>query len=347
MFTRGKHRFLCIILLVCITSSGIVVQATFVPQRFGCSPIPTDSIIRQGVSQIRSFQLGRHAAAFQLMLLEAFFTTNPYIDHASRIQTSITLKFIDGSYTVLIDPFALSISPQNSSPISFVHYTDGFQNNSSAILLNPEEYVYGHHQCQQIISLLLRHHYHITYLANDAVTISYLRQNLSADVIFMNTHAGFFDTDGDHQADAVVIASGENWTNDTESRYSFEYQHHMIVKGMIGDKSIIAFTPAFIEYYYPPGTFPHSLVYMATCFATYDSSMAEAFLQAGASAYLGWSWNSVFWINSRTSIQSFRLLSNGWTVQQVCNLIRYGGIMNRLFHSKLLFYGDGQYQIPL
>jgi hypothetical protein len=120
----------------------------------------------------------------------------------------------------------------------------------------------------------------------------------------------------------------------------------MIVKGMIGEKSIIAITPAFIKYYYPQGAFPDSLIYMATCFATYDASMAQAFLDAGASAYVGWSGNTIFWINSRTSFQAINLLASGMTVHQICHVIRYGGVMNRLFHSKLMYYGDGEHQIP-
>lgn len=90
----------------------------------------------------------------------------------------------------------------------------------------------------------------------------------------------------------------------------------------------MAFTPAFIDYYYAPEDFPDSLVYMATCFATYDVSMAQEFLDAGASVYMGWSQNTVFWTNSKTSVNAFRLLADGLAVQQHCRLIGSGGFYN-------------------
>ena len=174
----------------------------------------------------------------------------------------------------------------------------------------------------------------------------FLRHNLSADIVYMNTHAGYFDINGDQQADAVVIATGENWTNKTEQKYAFEYEHNFIVKGMIGNQAVIAFTPAFIDYYYSEGDLTDSLIFMATCYAIYDTSMAKPFLAAGASAYMGWSQNTVFWTNSRISVSAFRLLSYGLTVQQVCRCIRSGGFYNWLFHSQLLYAGDGSHRIP-
>jgi hypothetical protein len=206
--------------------------------------------------------------------------------------------------------------------------------------------MYGHYQCQQIITTLLRQDYSIEYLANQAVDVSYIRHNLSADILYINTHAGYFDVDGDQQADAVVIATGELWTNETEQKYAYEYQNQLIVKGMVGDQGIVAFTPGFIEYYYTQDEFSDSLIFMATCYALYDTSMAQKFLDAGASVYMGWSQNTVFWTNSKTSVQTFRFLALGLTVHQVCRLIRSGGFYNWLFHSKLVYFGDGAHRIP-
>ncbi|MBP1662788.1 MAG: hypothetical protein H6P94_1037, partial [Thermoplasmatales archaeon] len=71
-----------------------------------------------------------------------------------------------------------------------------------------------------------------------------------------------------------------------------------------------------------------------------------AFLNTGASVYMGWSQNTVFWTNSRTSVQVFHLLSLGVPVQLICRMIRSGGFYNWLFHSKLMYIGDGTYTIP-
>jgi hypothetical protein len=237
-------------------------------------------------------------------------------------------------------------NPSVDSSVVFSQEYFSVSSNHTAVVLNADEYLYGHRQCMKIITSLLKKDYTITYLANEAVDLSFVRHNLSRDIVYMNTHAGYFDIDGDHQSDAVVIATGEHWTNDTEQKYSFEYQNKMIVKGMVGDTSFIAFTPAFIDYYYEPEKFPDSLVFMATCYAAYDTSMAQAFLDAGASAYVGWSQDTIFWTNSWASVHALRLFAHGLTVQQVCTLIRSGGFYNWLFHSKLVYFGDGDHQIP-
>ena len=161
----------------------------------------------------------------------------------------------------------------------------------------------------------------------------------------MNTHAGYWDLDGDNVSETVVISTGERWTNETPEKYKFEYENQMIVEGKVGDKSFVTFTPALIEYYYNTGDFPNSLIFMATCFASYDNSMAQVFLDKGVSAYIGWNQNTVFWTNSITSIRAFRLFSYGFSVKQVCNIIRSGGLINFFLQSKLTYYGDGDYRI--
>ena len=151
--------------------------------------------------------------------------------------------------------------------------------------------------------------------------------------------------DGDNQPETVVIGTGETWTNETPMIHAFEYEHQMIVRGLLGDKSYVAFTPAFIEYYYANESFPSSLIYMATCHATYDDSMAQAFIDAGASVYMGWTRDTVFWTNSWTSVFAIRLLVHGLSVHQTCSVIRSGGLCNFLFRSQLTYVGDGDYTI--
>jgi len=347
MVKRQRKRVFGLLLLLCFILSSASVQTRLVQQQSPfSSSMPHDEIIRRGVYDVGIEQQDSQGRSNLLLELESWYNSHPSIEFASLIGTSITVKFIDSSYTVIMDPFQRKNEYIIDPASSFLHERYGIANDKSAVLLNTAEYMYGHRQCKNIITTLLRHEYSIEYLANEAVDLSYLRHNLSADIIYMNTHAGYFDVDGDHQADAVVIATGEFWTNETEQKYAFDYQNKLIVKGMVGNQGFVSFTPAFIDYYYNLGDFPDSLVYMATCFASCDVSMAQEFLDAGASVYMGWSQNTVFWTNSRTSVNAFRLFANGLDVQQVCRLIGYGGFYNWLFHSKLIYYGDGEHRIP-
>jgi hypothetical protein len=304
-----------------------------------------EQIIQQGIESILSEWESTQCSQNLLKYLKEWYSADPYVLSASCIGTSLSVTFIDGSSVILFDPFQKKPACAEGI-LTFRHESYNPVGEKTVVLLNAAEDMYGHYQCKRIITLLLRHDYSIEYRANQAVDIPFLRYNLSADIVYMNTHAGYFDIDGDQHADAVVIATGECWTNETEQKYAFEYEHNFIVKGMIGDRAVIAFTPAFIDYYYSNGELADSLIFMATCYALYDSSMAEPFLAAGASAYMGWSGNTVFWTNSRISVSAFRLLSYGFTVAQVCRCIKYGGFYNWLFHSQLLYAGDGSHRIP-
>ena len=215
----------------------------------------------------------------------------------------------------------------------------------AALVLNTAEYLYGNIHCKKIIQYLENNGYNVTYLADDAINLNYTKHNLKADIIYINTHAGYLDTDGDNISDSVVIGTGERWVNETPQKHSFEYEHNMIVKGEAAGEDWVAFTPSFIEYYYHVDDLQGSLVYMATCYATYDDSMANAFLNASADVYIGWTKNTVFWTNSIVSVISFKLLSMGFDAKQICKLIRHGGLYNLIFGSKLTYYGDGNHTI--
>ena len=344
MQTKILIILLCFFLFFGNTSAQVHQQAQ---PHVSTNLIAYENIIHEGIECVQK-EMNNHSDSQEyLNELEAWFNHHPLITFATRIGTSMTLKFIDDVYIILmdLDLFILQPAVVTDSFHSFIDERYG-SGNHKAVLLNAAEFMYGHRQCKKIIATLLRLDYSIEYIANHAVDLHYMKNNLSVDIVYMNTHAGFFDVDGDHEADSVVIATGEYWTNETEETYAFDYENKFIVKGMVGDQAFIALTPAFIEYYYSEAGLPSSLVFMATCYASYDSSMAEQFLQVGAAVYMGWSQNTVFWTNSRTSVTAFHLLSYGLSVQQVCRLIRSGGFYNWLLHSKLTYYGDGTYRLP-
>ncbi len=311
-----------------------------------------DEIIDQGIqiitkeNNLKRFHTGILFEYPLLTKLENWYDSHPMIEFASLVETTITIKFIDGSYTLLMDVFSLLNDYETEEESIRSSYTSEQTGGNTALILNPAEYFYGYRYCKRIINKLLNKGYNIVYLANQDVDLPYVKNNLSAEIVYMNTHAGYWDIDGDQIPDTVVVGTGEYWTNETPQKYQFEYENQMIVKGMVGDISFIAFTPALIEYYYGPGDFPRSMVYMATCDATHDASMANAFLESGADVYVGWNQDTVFWTNSITSAFAFRLFTRGFTVKQVCRLIRSGGFYNFLLRSKLTYYGNGDHRIP-
>jgi len=311
-------------------------------ENFNSSKIFYDDIIKQGYKENNN-----------LKDLKIWYNSHPQIKQASIVKDTLTIKFSDDSYILLLDAsnslnkeIDLSCKKYDLSLPFLSSYNPKKESGYSALLLNPSEYLYGNRHCKKIINTLLFKGYNIVYLSNEDVDLSFIRYNLTSEIIYMNTHAGYWDMDGDEVGDIVVIGIGEIWTNETEQKYQFEYENGLIVKGMVGDIGFVCFTPGFITTYYDPGDMPSSLIYMATCHATYDESMALAFLGSGASAYMGWTQNTVFWTNSKTSVKAFRLFSFGFKVKNVCRLIGYGGLFNFLFGSKLTYFGDENYKLP-
>ncbi|MEM0467491.1 MAG: hypothetical protein QXX20_07895 [Candidatus Thermoplasmatota archaeon] len=280
------------------------------------------------------------------MELHTWYTQQPDIRFVSYTDPTMTICYTDGTYSLLLDVPGL-LQNKHVSPSS--HNVDvsscSFQDQKQALILNPSEYLYGNRHCIKIIKILLKYGFSVTYQSNQQVNLSLIKNKLSRDIIYMNSHAGYWDIDGDQTADVVVVATGEHWTNQTPMQYPFEFEHHMIVEGIVGSTSFICFTPLLINYYYPQDTLPNSLIYMATCHACYNDSMAQAFLTAGADVYLGWSGNTAYWINSKTSVQTFKMLALDFTIHQISCFIRYGGFMNRIVHSKLVYFGNGQYRL--
>jgi len=277
--------------------------------------------------------------------LQTWFESQPKIKFASLIQNSLTIKFIDDSYTVLLD-ITSQIGNQNKKITTEKQINQQQKlTGKTAVILNPSEDRYGYRYCKKIIQSLERMQYDILYKANDEVNLNFIENNLSAEVVYMNTHAGYWDTDGDGTSDTVIIATAEPWTNETETTYEFEYNNQMILKGILGDTELITFTPHLIDHYYQNNTFSNTMIYMATCEASYDDSMAKVFLNNGAETYIGWDGMTVSWLNRISSIRAFKLFNLGFTSEQVCKIIRYGGFYNRLFRSKLTFFGNGDLKL--
>lgn len=143
--------------------------------------------------------------------------------------------------------------------------------------------------------------YSVEYAQNEVVTIEYIETSLEAGVIIFKGHGGY-----DRKSRQVVLVSGERWNeskiDEVGDIYYDEYQAGMIykVKIKVGVEGAIvpffAYRPSLITYAYGangnPGEFggplPNSLVYTGSCSGLKNPTMGNAFLGAGAGAYIGW-----------------------------------------------------------
>jgi len=193
MMMSKKKRFLTVLLLWFLVVGGTASHGGASPYPSGNDAsffFPCDDIIRQGQHEIAGEPEQMEESTFLLQKLESWYNTHPLIEFASLVETTITVKFIDGSYMVIMDMVSDKKDPRDDSSLPHSQQYSQVSSNHTAVVLNADEYLYGHHQCKKIISTLLKKDYMITYRANEAVDLSFIRHNLSADIVYMNTHAG-------------------------------------------------------------------------------------------------------------------------------------------------------------
>jgi hypothetical protein len=308
-------------------------------------PIQYHDIITSTIEQVHTIWNQQHIDTLDyLQTLSRELEQQPLVSATMLCKGSISVEFMDGYQLVLLSPTSSGLQQQTKARAD-PDSPKAFESPHSALILHPFAQVYGSRQCRIIKRILTLQDIPVVYYENQAVDLKFIEENLSTAIIYYNTHAGFWDINTSNQTETVVIATGEKWTNDTITKYSYEYSHQFIVEGVVGTTSYVAFTPALIEYYYNDTAFTDSFIYMATCHAVYDDSMASVFLDKGAAVYLSWTKDTVFWTNSLSSIWTFRLLSLGVSIASICDIIGYGGFYNWLFDSTLSYLGDGSYTL--
>ncbi len=324
--------FICIVSVLLSSSQSVL--------GFTDKVLDHNEIVTQIIATIEKIDIQdmQEPTTYQTILADRL-QAHPEITHTTMNHKSITVEFNDGYHLVILNPKI----PKKTSSITTYINTPKTAAESSAILLNPFAWVYGNRQCRIINRILSSKDISSTYVENDAVDLRYIEHNLSSEILYMNTHAGYWEINGSTRTNSVVIATGELWTNQTPSKYHYEYTNNLIVEGVVGTTSYIAFTPTLIEQYYNTSAFNNSFVYMATCHALYDESMASVFLDKDARVYVSWTQDTVFWTNNLASIWTFRLLRLGLPIKNICNLIDSGGFYNWLFDSELTYVGDGEY----
>jgi hypothetical protein len=163
---------------------------------------------------------------------------------------------------------------------------DTWPTNSSAILLDPFDWQGGvFHNPQLFDSIksdLQTAGYSVSYYKNSQVTISLIETKLDKGVVFNRGHGGY-----DSSTRQVIICSGERWNS---SKYTYEQSQGWVVRAYILHNGkyydFFTYTPGLISHYY--SDLPNSLIYMESCEGLKNSTMADAWLGAGAGAYMGW-----------------------------------------------------------
>jgi hypothetical protein len=230
-----KKAFIVYIIIFIITLHGSFSYAQQIEKNIfkqhSTEKINHNLILDEGIESIIKNKTINKVDQKKIVDLTNWYESHPQIEFARLIETTITVKFIDGSYILLIDIFSFiksSLYAKNNVFTSINTYSPNavtHAGSKTALILNPSEYLYGNYHCKKIINKLICNGYNIAYLANENVDLSFIETNLASEIVYINTHAGYWDIDGDSQSDAVVIGTGEYWTNETKELYKFEYEN--------------------------------------------------------------------------------------------------------------------------
>lgn len=211
---------------------------------------------------------------------------------------------------------------------------DTWPTNSSAILLDPFEWQGGVFSNPELFNAiksdLQSAGYSVSSYKNTQVTISLIESRLDTGVVFNRGHGGY-----DSSTRQVIICSGERWSS---SKYTYEQSQGWVVRAWIEHYGqyydFFTYTPGLISNYY--SDLPNSLIYMESCEGLKNTSMADAWLGAGAGAYMGWTKSVLVVDGDAAAEENFHdLCINGLSV---CQVVAKGYIS---IGAKLKYEGTG------
>jgi len=141
---------------------------------------------------------------------------------------------------------------------------------------------------ESLISLT-KHHleiygFNVTVVSGDNLTIDCYRDILSRgyDVLIFRIHGGFYAEGGE-----VLVGLFSNEVFDP-NKYVDEQSRGFVAIGrpyVNPEKEVFAITTDFVRTY---GNFRNSIVMVFSCYSMVSDSMARAFVDRGASIYIGW-----------------------------------------------------------
>ena len=138
----------------------------------------------------------------------------------------------------------------------------------------------------------------VTYLLDNSVTVGVMKTLNQYGIIVMTSHGDTYyngilslwqDKWGwNYPFGQVVILTGEQATTANRAANEIDLKQGRLAITSSSSGGYYAVLPSFIRHYAGEG-YGNSLIYFGSCRSTYNSSMADAFLDNGANTYLGYS----------------------------------------------------------
>jgi len=253
---------------------------------------------------------------------------NVYLDEESG---NISFEFENGqlgiiiTYDVTQSPKLEADNGESSLPIKGIKYLlKGTPTEKKAFLLRPFPSMFDLNSAQYIKGKLETIGYQCDYYEKGAVTVDLMKNMEDYGIVYIQTHGGIADTDYGKQ---VGFATGQKVTeqlykqhyNDLDqNRLAIVWIYSSYLSSLVDKKSpYFGIFPNFI-YKYSETPYPNSLIFIDACDSYRNSTLAQAFIEAGAYVYCGYSTPIFFFNNSEQKVFNY-MVDNAKSIQEAVN----------------------------
>ncbi|MEM2149890.1 MAG: hypothetical protein QXO46_08490 [Nitrososphaerota archaeon] len=139
----------------------------------------------------------------------------------------------------------------------------------------------------------------------------------SSSLIIMRLHGGRIQ-----QPIGLFIGSGIFAEPFDENKYKYEYLSGYFLKGVayVGGKEYFVITPHYVSEKFE-GKFPNSIVVVLSCYSMWDQVLASAFIERGASAFIGIDHKADINYLDKVGLELVKLLSQKIDVEEAVSRV--------------------------
>ncbi|MEM4000570.1 MAG: hypothetical protein QXW86_07310 [Saccharolobus sp.] len=161
--------------------------------------------------------------------------------------------------------------------------------------------------------------YTVTIFNGSNVNIELFKKlpTTSSSLIIMRLHGGRIQ-----QPIGLFIGSGIFAEPFDENKYKYEYLSGYFLKGVayIGGKEYFVITPHYVSEKFE-GKFPNSIVVVLSCYSMWDQVLASAFIEKGASAFIGIDHKADINYLDKVGLELVKLLSQKIDVEEAVSRV--------------------------
>jgi len=230
----------------------------------------TEFVTRQGGLVVVPRDPSRPAPGYNFPELAPWLDNDP--NTPSDIPSSLSTNIVKSNKALILDPFRQQFEPFGDT---------GDEANNIEDTLNAAGFIVTRKTNSNVTIEDFKNldQYGVIAIVSHGARVEWLTGNVIYD------HPNF--SNPDRSRGQVVVLTGVIATPTNLIKYRSDINQGRLVQVELGDQKYLAITPSFITQY--TQSLPNSLIYVGACDSTYNNTLAGAFINKGAGAFVGYS----------------------------------------------------------